>query len=127
MKHINRHFGLALVVSALLSTGAVAVNWTADMKEGPVTFKSMGPLCFGPDGIIFVADTKAAAITAIDTGDTKAAASEGVLQVKGISQKIAALLGTPADQLLINDQAVNPTSHRAYLAVSAGRGPNGIP
>src|SRR6267378_2362518 len=128
MKHIARHIGPALVVLALLSPrAATAANWAADMKEGPATFKSMGPLAFGPDGIIFVADTKAAAIVAIDTGDTKAAAGGALLQVKGINQKIAGLLGTTADQVLINDLAVNPISHKAYLAVSRGRGPDAVP
>jgi len=50
-----------------------------------------------------------------------------LLQAKGINQTIAALLGIPADQLLINDLAVNPISHQAYLAVSRGRGPEAVP
>ena len=127
MKQIIRHLALALALPALLSTRGVAANWTADMTEGKVTFKSLGPLAFGPDGILFAADTRAAAIVAIDTGDTKAATKGQLLQAKGINQTIAALLGIPADQILINDLAVNPISHQAYLAVSRGRGPDAVP
>src|SRR5439155_17183489 len=127
MKQIIRHIGAALLLLALLAQVAAAANWTTDMKEGKLTLKSAGPLAFGPDGILFVADTRAAAIVAIATGDSTASAAKEMLQVKGINQKIAALLGTTAEQILINDLAVNPLSHKAYLAVSRGRGPDAIP
>ena len=127
MKQIIRHIGAALLLLALLAQVAAAANWTTDMKEGKLTLKSAGPLAFGPDGILFVADTKAAAIVAIATGDSTASAAKEMLQVKGINEKIAALLGTTADQILINDLAVNPLSHKAYLAISRGRGPDAIP
>ncbi len=97
------------------------------MKEGAPALKSIGPLAFGPDGILFVADTKGAAIVAIDTGDTTPAADAKPLNVEGINQKIAGLVGASADQILINDLAVNPTSRNAYLAVSRGRGPDAMP
>src|SRR2546423_9780779 len=116
MKRTTHHCLPTLVGLALLSITAPAADWTADMAAGKLTFKSLGPLAFGPDGILFAADTKAAAIVAIDTGDTKAASGASPFKVKGINQKIAGLLGTKADQLLINDLAVNPISHKAYLA-----------
>jgi hypothetical protein len=47
--------------------------------------------------------------------------------VEGINQKIAALLGTAADQILINDLVVNPLSRNVYFAVSRGRGPDAAP
>ncbi len=50
-----------------------------------------------------------------------------MLKVEGINQKIAALLGASADQILIEDLAVNPISRNAYLAVSRGRGPDAVP
>ena len=127
MKRISRHVVFTLFALGLVALAARAANWTADMKEGNPAFKSMGPLAFGPDGIIFVADTKAAAITAVATGDTTPASGAKLLKVDGINQKIAALLGTTADQILINDLAVNPISHNAYLAVSRGRGPDAVP
>ncbi len=127
MNKIVTHIASAFAALALLSLQANAANWTAGMKEGKVAFKSIGPLAFGPDGILFASDTKAAAILAIDTGDAKTASHTGPLQVKGINQKIAGLLGTAADQLLINGLAVNPISHNTYLAVSRGRGPDAIP
>jgi hypothetical protein len=98
------------------------------MKSGKAEFKSMGPISFGPQGILFVADTKAAAIVAIDTGDegTKGTAGKP-LKVEGINQKVASLLGTTPDQILIDDVAVNPASHNVYLAVSRGRGPEAVP
>jgi hypothetical protein len=97
------------------------------MKEGNPALKSMGPLAFGPEGILLVADTKGAAIVAIATGDTKLAEGAKLLKVEGINTKIAGLLGTSADQILIDDLAVNPISRQAYLAVSRGRGPDAVP
>lgn len=94
---------------ALLAGAASAANWTAGMTEGKVALKSAGPITFGPDGILFIADTKSAAIVAIATGDTKAGAGKAV-KVDGINTKVAALLGTAADQILIADLAVNPAS-----------------
>jgi hypothetical protein len=104
-----------------------AADWQAGMKEGKPEFKSISQLAFGPDGILFIADTKAAAVTAVVTGDTKPASGPTPLKVEGINQKIAGLLGTTADQLLIADMVVNPVSRNAYLAVSRGRGPDALP
>lgn len=120
---------LAITAAALsaLATPAAAANWTADFKTGKAEFKSISQLAFGPEGILFVADPKAAAIVAIATGDTKATATAQPLKIEAINQKVAALLGTAPDQILIDDLAVNPLSHTAYLAVSRGRGPEAIP
>lgn len=120
---------LALLLTALTCSRlyAESANWQAGMKEGKPEFKSVSQLAFGPDGILFVADTKAAAVVAIATGDTKPAAGVASLKVEGINQKVAALLGTSADQILIADMAVNPISRNAYLAVSRGRGPEAVP
>jgi hypothetical protein len=127
MKRFVLSITLAVFAFGLLIQGADAAKWTSEMKEGKPEFKSMGPLAFGPDGILFVADTKAAAITAIATGDTKSAANAKPLKVEAINQKIAALLGTAADQILISDLAINPISRNAYLAVSRGRGAEAVP
>jgi len=116
-----------LFSASLLVSNALAGNWMDGMKEGKPAFKSMGPLAFGPNAILFVADTKSAAIFAIATEDTKAAAAAPALKVEGVNQKIAALLGTSADQILIDDMVVNPDSRNVYLAVSRGRGPEATP
>jgi hypothetical protein len=110
---------------SMRDTGAAA--WTTGMMEGKPAFQSMGQLSFGPDGILFVADSKAAAIVAIATGDTKAAAGARMLKIEGLNQQIASLLGTGADQILIEDMVINPISRNAYLSVSRGRGPDATP
>src|SRR5688572_8010515 len=122
------------VLSAFLLAGALlpatqAAAAATGMKEGKVDLKSAGPITFGPEGILFVADTKAAAIVAIETsdGDGKGNGSAKPLKVEGINTKIAALLGTSADQVIINDMAVNPLSRNVYLAVARGRGPDAAP
>jgi hypothetical protein len=111
---------------ALLAGVASAANWTSGMTDGKVTLKSAGPITFGPDGILFIADTKSAAIVAVATGDTKGGAAKPV-KVDGINAKVAALLGTAADQITLDDLAVNPASHTAYLAVTRGRGAGATP
>jgi hypothetical protein len=127
MKSIIRHLLISLLALSASLPGALASDWTAGMTEGKPAFKSMGPLAFGPDGILFVADTKAATLVAVATGDTRPASGTPEMKVEGINQKVAGVLGTTADQILINDLAVNPISHSAYLAVSRGRGPDAMP
>jgi len=125
MKTITCSFVVALTALGCLTLQAA--NWTQGMTEGKPEFKSISQLAFGPEGILIVADAKAAAITAIATGDTAPAKDTKSIKVEGINQKIAGLLGTSADQILINDMVVNPISRNAYLAVSRGRGPEAVP
>jgi len=127
MKSLSHHLLPAALALGLFAHAASAADWMAGMKEDKPVFKSMSQLAFGPEGILFVADTKAAAIFALATGDTTPAAGSQPLKVEGINAKIAALLGTSADQILLDDLAVNPISHNAYLAVSRGRGPDAVP
>lgn len=127
MKRIWILLALGFVTAALATYSASAGNWTDGMKEGKPPFQSMTQLSFGPEGILFIADTRAAAVVAVATGDTAKPADIQPLRVENVLQKIAGLLGTSADQILIDDMAVNPVSRKAYLAVSRGRGPDAVP
>jgi hypothetical protein len=110
----------------LLTAAAVFGANTAGMRAGKAELKWAGSMAFGPDGILFVGDSIGGSIYAIDTED-RTPGQAGKVDIKGINEKIAALLGTTPDQILINDLAVNPISKKAYLSVSRGRGPDGIP
>lgn len=118
---------LLLVAASTLAVVAAPEKWKSGFKEGNPSFKSINQLAFGPEGILFASDSKGAAIIALDTADTQPAAQKVSFTIEGLSAKIAALLGTAADDILIEDLAVNPLSHRAYLAVSRGRGPDARP
>ena len=123
----------ALCLTAALAIGAIAARKPASPAPSPVVslsagkaqIQSAGPLAFGPDGILFVGDSMGGAVVALDTDDRTPATSSPKIDIKGINQKAAALLGTAPDQILINDVKVNPISKNVYLSVSRGRGPNG--
>src|ERR1700680_1532557 len=98
---------------------------SASLTMGKAELKSAGQLAFGPDGILFVGDSTNATIVALDSEDRLPARSGAKIEIMAINQKIAALLGTAPDQILVNDVAVNPISKKGYLSVSGGRGPGG--
>src|SRR3954470_16618632 len=100
MRRLSLHLSAAVVaVVGLVGAFARAEDWTAGMREGKPALKSMGPLAFGPEGILFAGDTKSAAVWAVATGDVKPAVGEGKpLKVEAIDKKVAALLGSAADQ-----------------------------
>jgi hypothetical protein len=112
---------LALCCAAFLALGA------STMQTGKAQLKSAGPLAFGPDGVLFVGDSAGAAIVALDVNDRTPAKSADGLEIKGINEKIAAMLGTAPDQIVINDVAVNPISKNVYLSVTRGKGPDATP
>jgi hypothetical protein len=119
--------GAALCLSAALALGVAAARKPAvAMPDGKVQVKSAGALAFGPDGILFVADNAGGAIVAIDTQDRKKMGSAKI-NVQGVDQKIAALVGVTPDQIMINDVKVNPISKNVYLSASRGKGPDAMP
>ena len=118
----ERLFVLTLATACALA----AANLTSGMQSGKANLKSAGPLAFGPDGILFVGDPLGAQIFALDTGDAKASKG-GEADLPGLHEKIAAHLGSSADQIIVNDLAVNPVSKTVYLSVQRGRGPEATP
>jgi hypothetical protein len=117
---------LLALVGVLCIVGTVHADLTSSLKPGTLDLKFAGPLAFGPDGVLFVGDTTSAAIYAIDTSD-KTRGSGKPLNVDAVNEKIASLLGTDAQQILINDMAVNPASGSVYFSVSRGKGPDAKP
>jgi hypothetical protein len=93
-----------------------AAEW--GLKEGSPDLKSAGPLTFGPDGILFIGDTKAAAVVAIDTGDASGDPSSLEFNIDGLNEAVAKSLGSDAKGTKINDLAVNPLSGNVYLSVT---------
>ena len=108
----------AAAVFLLAAVSSPAAEW--GLKEGSVELKSASNLAFGPDGILFVGDAKAATIYAIETGDANGEPVKAKHSVKGLNSKVGELLGASADEVNINDLAVNPATGNIFLAVSKG-------
>jgi hypothetical protein len=115
-----------LTFCLVLAIAAPAVAGNIARTVGSPEIKSAGPMAFGPNGVLFVGDPLGAAIFAIETKDT-AKNGDAKYTLEGIDKKIADMLGTSADDILINDLAVNPASGTVYLSVSRGRGPDAAP
>jgi len=112
-------------LAALLLAAAPAL--AADLKQGTPDLKSAGPLAFGPKNVLFIGDAQSAAIFAVEVPDKAAGGKSGSFKVEGIDKKIAEMLGTTPQEIVINDLAVNPNTGDAYLSVSRGRGNSGKP
>ena len=115
-----------LKTATLISLAAGLAFSFPGATTGKVQLKSAGALAFGNDGILFIGDSIGASLVAVETHDTKASAAASI-DIKGINEKAAALLGTTKDQILINDIKVNPISKTIYMSVSRGKGPDAIP
>src|SRR5262245_36906541 len=76
-----------LMIVALFANGAFASALTDGLKSGKAELKSAAQLAFGPEGILFVGDSRQAAIFAIATEDTKPATA-GNIEIRGINEKI---------------------------------------
>jgi hypothetical protein len=111
------------ISAVLVMVGSARADKNHGLKKGTPEIKSAGPIAFGPDGVLLVADPEAAAILAIDTADHTPGGSERP-KVEGLDEKLSSLLGTKADQLRIAGLAVNPISGNTYLSVARGTGPD---
>jgi hypothetical protein len=113
----------ALCVALVASCATVAAEAAAEWQTGAVKLKSAGPLAFAPDGILLVSDPMAATIYAVATEDNSGDPSNVQVGVGDLRGKLAAMLGTEAQDVRVNDLAVNPNSGNVYLSVTRGSGP----
>jgi len=100
--------------------GFLVATYDEGWTKGAVELQSIGPLTFGPEGVLFVGDPEGAAIYAIATGDRTPKSDDSTLDSSSLSERIAQLTGTKAGEVRIHDLAVNPASGRAYLSVTRG-------
>ncbi len=78
------------------------------LETGTPALKSIGPIAFGPQGILFVADSAAATIFAIDIGEPGAdSPTSGPIAVENLDARLAAYLGCGPDVVHIRDLAVS--------------------
>ncbi len=122
---LRRKLALTLTLCAAIPSALLQAD--SGLTEGTPDIKHAGPMAFAPHGILLVGDTLNAAVYAIDTGDDQAASGEKSVNIEGVNQKIAAMLGSDAAETVINDMAVNQVSGNLYLSVARGRGPDAAP
>lgn len=118
-------FRVSLVATVLLMVAATKdkkSELTANFTTGDPGIASMNSLSFGPEGILFVGDSKNAMIYALDTKDTKAVEKSATIGMNKFDETVAASLGTTLDNIRITDMAVNPISKVAYFSVHTKNG-----
>ncbi|HMJ68300.1 MAG TPA: hypothetical protein VK508_05375 [Cyclobacteriaceae bacterium] len=91
------------------------VNGTADVR-------SISALAFGPDGVLFIGDSKSASVFALDTKDNQKVDKATAVELKKFDQKIAGALGTTVENITIQDLVVNPVSKTIYCGVQLADG-----
>jgi hypothetical protein len=125
----RREMMVASVAVALAGTAASAAEAPRKdygLKKGPAELQSVGPIAFGPAGILFVADPMGARIYALDVGTGPAAAAQPV-DIDKLDTRLAAFLGAKREDIFLKAMAVQPATHAVYLSVMRGAGAAATP
>jgi len=133
-------FAAASAIGLALPGGLSAVSNAPVAHDGGVSgpLRSAGVLTFGPNNVLFVGDITGATIHAFALRDKDLTSQtdlisgnfhnfEGRDHVLGLDQKLAALLGTTIDKIVINDMAVHQPTEQIFFSVERGRGTDAIP
>jgi len=132
-------FAAASAVGLALPGGLSAASDAPAAQSGVSgPLQSSGALTFGPGNVLFVGDITGAKIHAFALREADLTPQTGVElgnfhnfegrdQVVGLDQKLAALLGTTVDKIVVNDIAVHQPTQQVFLSVERGRGIDAIP
>lgn len=120
-------FAMCLVVLAAVvvwSLGPVESN--AAVARGSVDLQSVGALELGPKNVLFLADSEAAAVYAVEV-DVPEASGESYEMIQDLDAKIGAMLGVASRDVYVKDMAVHQPSGTAFLSVMRGSGDTARP
>ncbi|KAA1243905.1 hypothetical protein [Aquimarina sp. RZ0] len=93
----------------------------SNFTTGDPDIIAINKMTFGPEGILFIGDSKSAQIVAIDVSNHPKVDNSKV-KIELLDTLIADLLGTSVDQIQITDMAVNPENNNIYISVHHGSG-----
>ena len=109
--------GLCLVLGT--SSRNISAAELFGLAPGALEFKSVGPMAFGPSGVLFVGDPKAAKVYAINTNDKKTS-TDARYEIEDFAEACAKAIG--AAEVTIADLIVNPETGNAFASLSTGDG-----
>jgi hypothetical protein len=115
---------LAINANAAEKKASSAEQW--GLKANPVELKSIGPMAFGPDGVLIVSDPQAATVYAISTEDAGGDPGKAAYNMADVAKQLAGALGGTPDQIMIKELIVNPETGNLFLGVSSGDKKNGL-
>ena len=111
---------LTLVAHTALAAGkSAAEQFFKEAQKSGLALGSAGPLAFGPEGLLLVAEPRTASIAAIDTGDT-GPIKRLAKRVDNVPALVAATLNAAVASVQLVDMAVNPASGKVYFSVTHG-------
>ena len=116
----------AVLAFVALAAYTPSVAPTTAAAAGP-QLQSIGPLGFGPNGVMYAADSLAGKIYALDLGAQANGGAPGTANVENLTRKIGAMLGTDAAQVTITDLIVDSRTRNSYVSVMRGQGPDARP
>ncbi|HEX3647760.1 MAG TPA: hypothetical protein VHV49_04990 [Pseudonocardiaceae bacterium] len=90
------------------------------LAVGTVDLRRAGPITFGPDGILFLADNGTATVYAVDLADHGPAGGADPFDMEDVDGRVASYLGCGSADIMIRDMAVHPLSRNVYLSVQRG-------
>jgi hypothetical protein len=122
MKQVYYLLAVGVLATLLLASANRDANNSYGFENGTPAIQSVSALAFGPDGVLFIGDSKSGSIFAIDTKDNVVVEKAQAIELKNVDQKIAAVLGTEAKNITIQDVVVNPVSKKIYCAVQNSDG-----
>jgi hypothetical protein len=114
-------------VTARAIPPAAATAVPAGFAEGTPDLKSAGALTFGPNGVLFVGDSRGGAVFALSVDDPTPDPHRGDVQIEEVEKRMARLLSIAPDQVVIRDMAVNPATQTMFFSVARGRAVDAAP
>jgi hypothetical protein len=122
---MSRKLVLALLSTALLvavaaglarrSAASATSPWLA---VGRPDIRAADALAFAPDDILLIGDSQQGSLHAVQIRDDARADRSAELRVEKIDRKLAGMLGTTPDSVVVRDMAVHPVSGSTYLSVA---------
>ena len=124
--------------AAVFALGLAALTWTMAQAEEeaaapPIELQSIGALEVTPEGVLFLADSVGAAVYALELdlparAKKESSADEAPMEnIENLDDKIAALLGTHAREVVVQDMVVHEPSGTIFLSIHRGRGTDAKP
>ncbi len=106
----------ALLTAHLLCAPVTAAELYG-LSPGPVELESAGPITFGPAGVLFVGDAKAAKVYAINTEDQGDRSATGY-DIQNLTELLSGAFSD--QQVSVADMAVNPETGNLFLSILVG-------